>query len=157
MNLRRGSYIVAFVGAWVLTPWNILASASALLNFMDGYTIWVSFFLFSPETRKKKGVRKDEGRKTKTKTDPLNHHPAGTNHWYPFIRLLPRPPPKIPSSRTLRPSRSLSLQPPRNKLESNGSFCRKLDSSHARFCTCGKYTKTKQTTLTHLFFFDFLS
>lgn len=113
------------------------------------------FSFFSPETRKKKGVRKDEGRKTKTKTDPLNHHPAGTNHWYPSIRLLPRPPPKIPSSRTLRPSRSLSLQPPRNKLESNGSFCRKLDSSHARFCTRGKYIKTNQTTL--LFFFDFLS
>ena len=42
INLRRGSYIVAFVGAWALTPWNILASAFALLNFMDGYTIWVS-------------------------------------------------------------------------------------------------------------------
>lgn len=42
VNLRRGSYIVAFVGAWVLTPWNILASASALLNFMDGYTIWLA-------------------------------------------------------------------------------------------------------------------
>ncbi|KAI6846652.1 uridine permease-like protein Fui1 [Hortaea werneckii] len=42
INLRRGSYIIAFVGAWALTPWNILASASALLNFMDGYIIWLA-------------------------------------------------------------------------------------------------------------------
>ncbi|KXT02331.1 hypothetical protein AC578_222 [Pseudocercospora eumusae] len=42
INLRRGSYVVAFIGAWALTPWNILASASALLNFMDGYTIWLA-------------------------------------------------------------------------------------------------------------------
>ncbi|KAL1591489.1 hypothetical protein SLS60_011881 [Paraconiothyrium brasiliense] len=42
VNLRRGSYIIAFVGAWALTPWNILASASALLNFMDGYIIWLA-------------------------------------------------------------------------------------------------------------------
>ncbi|KAK7996060.1 hypothetical protein PG991_015527 [Apiospora marii] len=42
VNLRRGSYIVAVVGAWVLTPWNILASADALLNFMDGYAIWLA-------------------------------------------------------------------------------------------------------------------
>lgn len=27
---------------WVLTPWNILASADALLNFMDGYAIWLA-------------------------------------------------------------------------------------------------------------------
>ncbi|EME81319.1 uncharacterized protein MYCFIDRAFT_123820, partial [Pseudocercospora fijiensis CIRAD86] len=42
INLRRGSYVVACIGAWALTPWNILASASALLNFMDGYTIWLA-------------------------------------------------------------------------------------------------------------------
>lgn len=42
INLRRGSYLIAFIGAWALTPWNILASASALLNFMDGYTIWLA-------------------------------------------------------------------------------------------------------------------
>jgi len=42
INLRRGSFLIAFVGAWVLTPWNILSSAEALLNFMSGYTIWVS-------------------------------------------------------------------------------------------------------------------
>jgi NCS1 family nucleobase:cation symporter-1 len=41
INLRRGSYVIAFIGAWALTPWNILSSASALLNFMDGYIIWV--------------------------------------------------------------------------------------------------------------------
>ncbi|KAK8038316.1 cytosine-purine permease [Apiospora phragmitis] len=42
IDLRRGSYIVAVVGAWVLTPWNILASADALLKFMDGYAIWLA-------------------------------------------------------------------------------------------------------------------
>ncbi|KAK8034239.1 hypothetical protein PG993_009234 [Apiospora rasikravindrae] len=42
VNLRRGSYIIAVVGAWALTPWNILASADALLNFMDGYAIWLA-------------------------------------------------------------------------------------------------------------------
>ncbi|KAK7966873.1 NCS1 nucleoside transporter family [Apiospora aurea] len=42
INLRRGSYIIALVGAWALTPWNILASADALLNFMDGYAIWLA-------------------------------------------------------------------------------------------------------------------
>lgn len=42
INLRRGSYIIAFIGAWALTPWNILASAAALLNFMDAYVIWLA-------------------------------------------------------------------------------------------------------------------
>lgn len=42
INLRRGSYLIAFIGAWALTPWNILSSAEALVNFMSGYTIWVS-------------------------------------------------------------------------------------------------------------------
>ena len=42
INLRRGSFLIAFIGAWALTPWNILASADALLNFMDGYAIWLA-------------------------------------------------------------------------------------------------------------------
>ncbi|KAF1979044.1 hypothetical protein BU23DRAFT_595508 [Bimuria novae-zelandiae CBS 107.79] len=42
VNLRRGSYIIAFVGTWALTPWKILASASTLPNFMDGYIIWLA-------------------------------------------------------------------------------------------------------------------
>lgn len=42
LNLRRGSFLVAFIGAWALTPWNILASADALLSFMDGYAIWLA-------------------------------------------------------------------------------------------------------------------
>ncbi|KAK7510883.1 cytosine-purine permease [Phyllosticta citriasiana] len=42
INLRRGQYVIAFIGAWALTPWNILSSAEALLNFMDGYTIWLA-------------------------------------------------------------------------------------------------------------------
>ncbi|KAH8655866.1 cytosine-purine permease [Xylariales sp. PMI_506] len=42
INLRRGSYLVAVLGAWALTPWNILESADSLLNFMDGYAIWLA-------------------------------------------------------------------------------------------------------------------
>lgn len=42
INLRRGSFLIAVLGAWALTPWNILASADALLNFMDGYAIWLA-------------------------------------------------------------------------------------------------------------------
>ncbi|KAI9733897.1 MAG: hypothetical protein M1834_002552 [Cirrosporium novae-zelandiae] len=42
INLRRGQFIVAIIGAWALTPWNILASAQGLVNFMSGYTIWLA-------------------------------------------------------------------------------------------------------------------
>ncbi|EPE02704.1 cytosine-purine permease [Ophiostoma piceae UAMH 11346] len=42
INLRRGSFLIAFIGAWALTPWNILASADALLTFMDGYVVWLA-------------------------------------------------------------------------------------------------------------------
>ncbi|GAB7355491.1 hypothetical protein MBLNU459_g5986t1 [Dothideomycetes sp. NU459] len=42
INLRRGSFLIAFIGAWALTPWNILSSAESLLNFMSGYTIWLA-------------------------------------------------------------------------------------------------------------------
>ncbi|KAH6679608.1 NCS1 nucleoside transporter family [Halenospora varia] len=42
INIRRGQYICAILGAWCMTPWNILASAESLLNFMDGYTIWLA-------------------------------------------------------------------------------------------------------------------
>ncbi|KAK9250243.1 permease for cytosine/purines, uracil, thiamine, allantoin-domain-containing protein [Lipomyces tetrasporus] len=41
INLRRGQFIAAFLGAWVLTPWNIMTSAPAFLNFMSGYSIWL--------------------------------------------------------------------------------------------------------------------
>ncbi|KAL3462634.1 hypothetical protein BJX64DRAFT_299395 [Aspergillus heterothallicus] len=42
INLRRGSFIIAFIGAWALTPWNILSSAESLVNFMSGYIIWLA-------------------------------------------------------------------------------------------------------------------
>lgn len=42
INIRRGQYLCAILGAWCMTPWNILASAESLLNFMDGYTIWLA-------------------------------------------------------------------------------------------------------------------
>ncbi|KAK9322189.1 permease for cytosine/purines, uracil, thiamine, allantoin-domain-containing protein [Lipomyces orientalis] len=42
INIRRGQFIIAFVGAWALTPWNILTSASSFLAFMSGYTVWLA-------------------------------------------------------------------------------------------------------------------
>ncbi|KAF2817373.1 cytosine-purine permease [Mytilinidion resinicola] len=42
LNLRRAQYICAILGAWAMTPWNILASAESLLTFMDGYSIWLA-------------------------------------------------------------------------------------------------------------------
>ncbi|KAH8896944.1 NCS1 nucleoside transporter family [Thozetella sp. PMI_491] len=42
INIRRGQYIIAFLGAWALTPWNILASASSLVTFMGGYAIFLA-------------------------------------------------------------------------------------------------------------------
>lgn len=45
INIRRGSFLIAFIGAWAMTPWNILSSAEALVNFMSGYTIWVSYII----------------------------------------------------------------------------------------------------------------
>lgn len=42
LNLRRAQYVCAILGGWALTPWNILSSAESLLNFMDGYTIWLA-------------------------------------------------------------------------------------------------------------------
>ena len=42
LNLRRAQYVCAILGAWAMTPWNILASAESLLTFMDGYSIWLA-------------------------------------------------------------------------------------------------------------------
>lgn len=42
INIRRGQYICAILGAWAMTPWNILVSAESLISFMDGYTIWLA-------------------------------------------------------------------------------------------------------------------
>ncbi|KAK9370466.1 permease for cytosine/purines, uracil, thiamine, allantoin-domain-containing protein [Lipomyces kononenkoae] len=42
INIRRGQIIAALIGAWALTPWNILTSATAFLSFMSGYSIWLS-------------------------------------------------------------------------------------------------------------------
>ncbi|KAK9463552.1 permease for cytosine/purines, uracil, thiamine, allantoin-domain-containing protein [Lipomyces oligophaga] len=41
INIRRGQFIASVLGAWALTPWNILTSAPAFLNFMSGYTVWL--------------------------------------------------------------------------------------------------------------------
>ncbi|KAL1634221.1 hypothetical protein SLS56_002526 [Neofusicoccum ribis] len=42
LNLRRAQYVCAVIGAWAMTPWNILASAETLLNFMNGYSVWLA-------------------------------------------------------------------------------------------------------------------
>ncbi|PVH71156.1 cytosine-purine permease [Cadophora sp. DSE1049] len=42
INIRRGQFICAIIGAWAMTPWNILVSAESLINFMSGYTIWLA-------------------------------------------------------------------------------------------------------------------
>lgn len=41
INIRRGQFIAALLGSWALTPWNILTSAPAFLNFMSGYSVWL--------------------------------------------------------------------------------------------------------------------
>ncbi|KAK9473942.1 permease for cytosine/purines, uracil, thiamine, allantoin-domain-containing protein [Dipodascopsis tothii] len=41
INIRRGQIIVATLGSWALTPWNILTSGSAFLSFMSGYSVWL--------------------------------------------------------------------------------------------------------------------
>ncbi|KAK9449011.1 permease for cytosine/purines, uracil, thiamine, allantoin-domain-containing protein [Limtongia smithiae] len=42
VNVRRGQYIVAFIGAWAFVPWNILTSTTSFLSFMNGYAIWLA-------------------------------------------------------------------------------------------------------------------
>jgi len=39
MNITRGQIFCAFIGGWVLCPWEILSQAIGFLNFMAGYTI----------------------------------------------------------------------------------------------------------------------
>ncbi|KAK7203303.1 permease for cytosine/purines, uracil, thiamine, allantoin-domain-containing protein [Myxozyma melibiosi] len=41
INIRRGQFIASILGSWALTPWNILTSAPAFLNFMSGYSVWL--------------------------------------------------------------------------------------------------------------------
>ena len=41
INIRRGQIICAFVGGWVLCPWEILANATGFLSFMSGYTVFL--------------------------------------------------------------------------------------------------------------------
>lgn len=42
LNMRRAQYVCAVIGAWAMTPWNILASAETLINFMNGYSVWLA-------------------------------------------------------------------------------------------------------------------
>ncbi|KAI5117273.1 hypothetical protein M0805_001003 [Coniferiporia weirii] len=44
INIRRGQVICAFIGGWALCPWEILASASGFLSFMNGYSVFLGPF-----------------------------------------------------------------------------------------------------------------
>ncbi|KAF4586220.1 hypothetical protein EYR38_010494 [Pleurotus pulmonarius] len=44
INIRRGQVLCALLGGWALCPWEILASASGFLNFMNGYTVFLGPF-----------------------------------------------------------------------------------------------------------------
>lgn len=48
LNLRRAQFVCAFIGAWALTPWNIMKSAESLLTFMDGCEFSLSVFKLPP-------------------------------------------------------------------------------------------------------------
>ncbi|KZV64629.1 cytosine-purine permease [Peniophora sp. CONT] len=41
INIRRGQIICAIIGGWALAPWEILASATGFLSFMNGYTVFL--------------------------------------------------------------------------------------------------------------------
>ncbi|KAF8272721.1 NCS1 nucleoside transporter family [Lactarius quietus] len=41
INIRRGQVICAILGGWALCPWEILASATGFLSFMNGYTVFL--------------------------------------------------------------------------------------------------------------------
>ncbi|KAL5635897.1 hypothetical protein ACGC1H_004636 [Rhizoctonia solani] len=41
LNIRRGQILCAFIGGWVICPWEILGSAVGFLNFMGGYTVFL--------------------------------------------------------------------------------------------------------------------
>ncbi|THH07196.1 hypothetical protein EW145_g3553 [Phellinidium pouzarii] len=44
INIRRGQVICAFIGGWALCPWEILASATGFLSFMNGYSVFLGPF-----------------------------------------------------------------------------------------------------------------
>ncbi|KZV73617.1 NCS1 nucleoside transporter family [Peniophora sp. CONT] len=44
INIRRGQVLCCVIGGWALVPWEILASAPGFLNFMSGYTVFLSPF-----------------------------------------------------------------------------------------------------------------
>ncbi|GBE88557.1 Uncharacterized permease [Sparassis crispa] len=44
INIRRGQVLCAILGGWALCPWEILASASGFLSFMNGYTVFLGPF-----------------------------------------------------------------------------------------------------------------
>ncbi|KAF4125819.1 nucleobase:cation symporter-1, NCS1 family [Geosmithia morbida] len=41
-NIRRGTIFVALFGGWALCPWIIMSSATAFLNFMSAYAIFMA-------------------------------------------------------------------------------------------------------------------
>lgn len=41
INMRRGGYVAAAIG-FCITPWNLLSGAQTFLNFLTGYTVFLS-------------------------------------------------------------------------------------------------------------------
>ncbi|EGG10512.1 uncharacterized protein MELLADRAFT_33785, partial [Melampsora larici-populina 98AG31] len=44
INLKRGSFLIAFFGGWAIPSWKILKSSIGFLNFMSGYTVFLGPF-----------------------------------------------------------------------------------------------------------------
>ncbi|KAF8586429.1 cytosine-purine permease [Ramaria rubella] len=42
VNIPRGSFLCAVIGGWICVPWLVLANALSFLNFMSGYTVFIS-------------------------------------------------------------------------------------------------------------------
>lgn len=42
INIRRGSIIITIIAGWVMVPWKIVSSASSLLTFMAGLSVFLA-------------------------------------------------------------------------------------------------------------------
>lgn len=109
--------MIAFIGAWALTPWNILSSASALLNFMDGYIIWVIYPISNILVRETR----------------LLTFLACSHHRHLTSRLLDCAQASLRRRSYVRSKRLLPLQQIWHKLAGCSGMVRCLDPAHARF------------------------
>jgi NCS1 family nucleobase:cation symporter-1 len=42
INIRRGSILATVIAGWIMVPWKIVHSASSLLTFMSGLSIFLA-------------------------------------------------------------------------------------------------------------------